>query len=80
MKAMHEAGRLGALVNIHAEDQCCISFMTERLAKQGKNHVHGFPESRPRLAEGIAARRAVEVRCDHELSAQTCPLRCLSEA
>jgi len=61
MKAMNEAGRQGALVNIHAEDQCCISFMTERLTKQGRNHVHGFPESRPRIAEGIAARRAVSM-------------------
>ena len=61
LQCISEAGKLGALVNIHAEDQCCISFMTEQLAKEGHNDVHHFPDSRPRLAEGLAAQRAVNM-------------------
>ena len=61
LKAIAQAGRLGALVNIHAEDQCCISFMTEQLEAQGNSNVQHFPHSRPRLAEGLAAQRAANL-------------------
>lgn len=61
LKAIAHAGRLGALVNIHAEDQCCISFITEQLEAAGKSDVRHFPDSRPRIAEGIAAQRAANL-------------------
>ena len=53
LKAMREAGRLGALVNMHCEDQCCIDFMTAELDAQGQAAgVRHYPDSRPRAAGG----------------------------
>ncbi|MCS6926177.1 MAG: dihydropyrimidinase [Candidatus Binatia bacterium] len=59
MKVMAQAGRLGALTNIHAEDQCLISYLTEQLNAAGKFGVRYFADSRPRLAEGLAVQRAI---------------------
>jgi dihydropyrimidinase len=62
LKAMKEAGRLGALVNVHCEDQCCIDFVTAELDTQGlAAGVRHYPDSRPRAAEGLAAQRAVRM-------------------
>lgn len=61
LKAMAQAGKHGAMVNIHCEDQCCISYLTDQLEREGKNDVRHFPDSRPRIAEGIAAKRAVDM-------------------
>ena len=58
VQAMNMAGKLGALTNIHCEDQCCISYITMQLEKAGKSNVKHFPDSRPRIAEGLAAHRA----------------------
>ena len=60
-RAISEAGRLGALVSIHCEDQACISQATLGLEQCGQNDVLHFPDSRPRIAEGIAAERAVQI-------------------
>lgn len=59
MKVMAQAGCLGALTNIHAEDQCLISYLTERLNAAGHWGVRYFADSRPRLAEGLAVQRAI---------------------
>ena len=58
-RAMAAVGRAGAMVNIHCEDQCCITFMADQY---NKKHMHGpnhFGSSRPPIAEGIAANRAL---------------------
>lgn len=61
LKAIAEAARLGALVNIHCEDQTCISHMTQRLKAEGKSNIRHYADSRPRIAEGLAAHRAVQM-------------------
>lgn len=61
MKAIAEAGRIGALVNIHCEDQTCISFATQQLESQGHSDIQHYPDSRPRIAEGLAAQRAIQM-------------------
>jgi dihydropyrimidinase len=62
LKAIKEAGRLGALTNIHCEDQCCIDFVTQELDAEGKAAgVRHYPDSRPRASEGLAAQRAVRM-------------------
>ncbi|MGE3597499.1 MAG: dihydropyrimidinase [Dehalococcoidia bacterium] len=60
-KAMAEAGRLGALINIHCEDQTCISFHTQRLEAAGHSDIRHFADSRPPFAEGIAVQRAIHL-------------------
>lgn len=60
VKAMAEAGRLGALINIHCEDQTCISFHTQRLEAAGQSNIRHYADSRPPLSEGIAAQRAIQ--------------------
>jgi len=59
LKVIAQAGRLGALTNIHAEDQCLISYLTEQLNTAGKLGVRYFADSRPRSAEGLAVQRAI---------------------
>ena len=59
LRCMEEAGKLGAMVNIHCEDQCCITYMTRKLAEEDNSNVRTFPDSRPRVSEGLAARRAL---------------------
>ncbi len=59
--AIAQAGRLGALVNIHCEDQACISHATLQLEQSGHNNVRHYPDSRPRISEGIAVQRAVQL-------------------
>lgn len=59
LKVIAQAGKVGALTNIHAEDQCLISFLTQQLNAAGKFGVKYFADSRPRLSEGLAVQRAV---------------------
>jgi dihydropyrimidinase len=60
--AMAQAGRLGALINIHCEDQACISHATMQLDRDGhRSSIRHYPDSRPRLAEGMAAKRAIQL-------------------
>lgn len=61
LKAMAEAGRLGAVVNIHCEDQTCISHATQQLEAEGRSNVRHYADSRPRVSEGLAARRAIQM-------------------
>jgi len=44
-KVIAQAGKLGALTNIHAEDQCFISHLTEQLNAAGKFGVRHFGDS-----------------------------------
>lgn len=59
LKVIAQAGKVGALTNIHAEDQCLISYLSEQFAAEGKFGVRYFPDSRPRLSEGLAVQRAI---------------------
>jgi dihydropyrimidinase len=59
--AMAEAARLGGLINIHCEDQTCISYQTRRLEAEGHSDIRHYADSRPRLSEGIAAERAIQL-------------------
>ena len=59
LKVIAQAGKAGAITNIHAEDQCLISFLTQQFNAEGKFGVKHFADSRPRLAEGLAVQRAV---------------------
>lgn len=59
LKVIAQAGKVGALTNIHAEDQCLISYLSEQFAAAGKFGVRYFADSRPRLSEGLAVQRAV---------------------
>ena len=61
VKVMAEAGRLGAMVNIHCEDQCCISYLAQQYAHQHKHGPENFCNSRPPIAEGMAADRALKL-------------------
>ena len=61
VKVMAEAGRLGALVNIHCEDQCCISYLAEQYRNEDKHGPGHFSASRPPIAEGLAAERALKL-------------------
>lgn len=58
-RALAVAGANGAIVNIHAEDETIISYMTERLLAEGKTEPRYFPASRPAVSEAVAAARAV---------------------
>jgi dihydropyrimidinase len=59
LKVMARAGQLGALTNIHAEDQCLITYLTEQLTSAGRFGVRHLAEARPRLCEGLAVQRAI---------------------
>jgi dihydropyrimidinase len=49
----------GGIVNIHAEDETIISYLTEQLLAAGKTEPRYFPASRPPASEAVAAARAV---------------------
>jgi dihydropyrimidinase len=59
LTVMAQAARLGALTNIHAEDQCLITYCTEQLTAAGKRDVRYLADARPRLCEGLAVQRAI---------------------
>lgn len=59
LSALRVAGRLGVLTAIHAEDEAIVTFRTKELLLRGRTGVEWFPESRPPIAEEVAARRAI---------------------
>lgn len=61
LKAMARAGSLGAMINIHCEDQTCISFHTQQLEAKGQSDIRHYADSRPAISEGIAAQRAIQL-------------------
>ncbi len=61
LKVIARAGKLGALTNIHAEDQCLIGYLCEQLTTEGKLGPKYFPDSRPRESEGLAVQRAISM-------------------
>jgi dihydropyrimidinase len=61
VKVMREAGRLGAMVNIHCEDQCCISYLAAEYQSANRTGPANFGSSRPPISEGLAASRALRL-------------------
>ena len=60
--AIAEAGRLGALVNIHCEDQACITHKMLELDRDGHaGDVRYYPDSRTRSSEEVAVQRAIQL-------------------
>lgn len=59
MDMMAAIGRYGGMVNIHCEDACCLNYLARQFNKSGKYGAKYFADSRPRIAEGIAAMRAI---------------------
>ena len=57
LKLMKAVGRAGGIVNVHAEDECLISFLAEQFAAAGRLGIRHFADSRPPEAEGMAVRR-----------------------
>ena len=65
-KAMAEAGRLGGLINIHCEDQTCVSLQTQRLEAEGHSDIRHYADSRPRLS--VEASAVTRWKLSNELS------------
>jgi dihydropyrimidinase len=61
LKMMREAGRLGAMINIHCEDQCCLSYLAAEYQAANKTGAANFSSSRPPISEGLAATRALRM-------------------
>ena len=61
IKVIAQAGKHGALTNIHAEDQCLIGYLCEQMTAAGKLGPKYFPDSRPRESEGLAVQRAISM-------------------
>ncbi len=61
LKVIAQAGKQGALTNIHAEDQCLIGYLCEQFTAEGKLGPKYFPDSRPRESEGLAVQRAISM-------------------
>jgi dihydropyrimidinase len=53
------AGRLGAIVLVHAENSDAVAWQTGRLLAAGRREPRHHPASRPALAEGEATARAI---------------------
>jgi dihydropyrimidinase len=67
LRVLERAAREGVMVNVHAEDEALISYLTGRLLASGRSAVRYLPDSRPPAAEAIAtartARYAAAVGC-----------------
>jgi dihydropyrimidinase len=59
LRALHAAGRAGALTLFHCEDNCVIGFLCEQLLAAGKGGPAFYPDSRPVYSEAVAAARAI---------------------
>jgi len=59
LKAIARAAKLGAICNIHCEDNCLLTFAASKFTEEGKFGVRYFADSRPRAAEGLAVQRAI---------------------
>ncbi len=57
LRVLEWAARAGVMVNVHAEDDALISYLTGRLLASGRSAVRYLPDSRPPAAEAIATMR-----------------------
>ena len=75
-RMMAQVGRHGGLVNLHVEDACCLEYLARRFNAEGKYGASYFADSRPRVAEGIAAMRAIGMAQVAEVPAYLVHLSC----
>jgi dihydropyrimidinase len=73
---MAAVGRHGGIVNLHVEDACCLNYLAKRFNAEGKYGAKYFADSRPRVAEGIAATRAIGLAQVTETPAYLVHLSC----
>jgi len=59
LEVFETAGRLGAIVLVHAENSDAVAWQTGRLLAAGRIEPRHHPASRPALAEGEATHRAL---------------------
>jgi dihydropyrimidinase len=57
LRVLERAARAGVMVNVHAEDEALIGYLTGRLLASGRSDVRYLPDSRPPSAEAIATAR-----------------------
>lgn len=57
LAVMAEAGRNGMIVNVHAEDEPLIQYLTRANEQAGRTSVSFLPDGRPPVAEQIATRK-----------------------
>jgi dihydropyrimidinase len=57
LRVLEAAARERVMVNVHAEDEALISYLTGRLLASGRSAVRYLPDSRPPAAEAIATAR-----------------------
>ena len=58
IQVMDLAARDGGLTMVHAESGCCIEYLTNRLAAEGKTSPEWFLPSQPNILEAEAVNRA----------------------
>jgi dihydropyrimidinase len=76
MDMMAAIGRYGGMVNVHCEDACCLNYLARQFNASGKYGAAYFADSRPRIAEGIAAMRAIGLAQVAEVPAYLVHLSC----
>ena len=58
IKVMDLAARDGGLPMVHAENACCIDYLTDRYTEQGKTSAEWFLPSQPNILEAEGVHRA----------------------
>lgn len=76
MDMMAAIGRHGGIINVHCEDACCLNYLARQFNASGKYGAKYFADSRPRIAEGIAAMRAIGLAQVAEVPAYLVHLSC----
>jgi dihydropyrimidinase len=61
LRAMSLASETGMLTLVHCEDGALQRFLCQRLAKEGRDALRYYPDSRPTYTEAIATERAISL-------------------
>lgn len=56
---MQQAAKLGAMIDVHAEEGAVIKFLEDQLLKEGKKSISFFPQSRPNFIEETVVRSLI---------------------
>ena len=56
---MQEASKLGAMIDVHAEEGAIISFLEDRLLSEDKKAIEFFPHSHPNFVEETVVRSLI---------------------
>ncbi len=57
LRVLAAAAEHAVMVNVHAEDDGLVSYLTQRLLAERKTEVHNLPDARPPEAEALATAR-----------------------